>query len=427
MSTMAYVVSLVDCNNFYVSCERVFDPKLEGRSVVVLSNNDGVIISRSNEAKALGIGMAVPFFKIRRLIEANDVQVFSANFPLYGDMSQRVMNTLSQFTPDMEIYSIDEAFLDFSGFKGVDLTAYGRKIRGTVKQWTGIPVSIGIAGTKTLAKIGNEIAKRSPKAEGVVNLVKSEHLDQALARVEVEEVWGIGRRSAPRLRDKGIETALDLREAEEAWIKNKFGLPGLRTVLELRGTPCLTLESSPPPKQGITTSRSFGAPVESLDDLKEAVADYVSHAAEKLRGQESLARILTVFLMTNPFGKDSQYHNAIPIELPIPTDSTPELLHQALAGTERIFRKGYRYHKAGVMLSGLLPRGQVQADLWEKEGPDPERRRKLMQALDRVNARMGAGTVAFAAEGIHKVWRMKSERRSKRYTTRWDELVEVTV
>lgn len=427
MSLMENVVALVDCNNFYVSCERVFDPKLEGRPVVVLSNNDGVIISRSNEAKALGIGMAVPFFKIHRLIEENDVQVFSANFPLYGDMSQRVMSTLSQFTPDMEIYSIDEAFLDFSGFKGVDLTIYGRKIRGTVKQWTGIPVSIGIAGTKTLAKIGNEIAKRYPKAEGVVNLVKFGHLDQTLARVEVEDVWGIGRRTAPRLREQGIKTALDLRNADESWIEKRLGITGLRTVLELRGTPCLTLESSPSPKQGITTSRSFGTPVESLDDLKEAVADYVSRAAEKLRSEGSAANVLTVFLMTNPFGKDPQYHNSISIRFPVPTDSTPEFLSSALTGTESIFRKGYRYHKAGVMLSGLLPRGQVQADLWEQGESGRGSKERLMRALDVVNARMGAGTVSFAAEGIHKVWRMKSERRSKRYTTCWDELVEVTV
>lgn len=425
MSLMDNVVALVDCNNFYVSCERVFNPKLEARPVVVLSNNDGVIISRSNEAKALGIGMAVPFFKVQRLIQEHDVLVYSANFALYGDMSRRVMTALSQFSPGMEVYSIDEAFLDLSGFKVSGLTEYGRTIRATVKQWTGIPVSIGIAITKTLAKLANELAKHSSRAGGVVNLVNSTHLERALSQVEVEDVWGIGRKTAPRLREQGIKTALDLCNANETWIEKHLGMTGLRTVTELRGTPCITLESSPPPKQGITTSRSFGVPVESLADLKEAVADYVSRAAEKLRGEGSVAKVLTVLLMTNPFGRDPQYHNSISIEFPVPTDSTPELLRSALTGTEKVFRKGYRYHKAGVMLTGLMPRGQTQTDLWEQGEPDRGRKERLMRALDAVNARMGAGTVAFAAEGIHKVWRMKSERRSKRFTTRWDELVEV--
>lgn len=426
MSIMAYRVALVDCNNFYVSCERVFDPKLEGRPVVVLSNNDGVIISRSNEAKLLGIGMAVPFFKVRPIIERYDVQTFSANFALYGDMSQRVMGTLSQFSPEMEIYSIDEAFLDLSGFKGVDLTAYARKIMVTVRQWTGIPVSIGVAVTKTLAKVANEIAKHSPRADGVRNIADSSHRDQALAEVDVKDVWGIGRRTAPRLREKGIKTALDLRDADEVWIKKTLGLPGLRTVLELRGTACLTLESSPPPKQGITISRSFGKPVESLEDIKEAVADYASRATEKLRSEGSVAKVVSVFLMTNPFNRDPQYHPSIAVELSIPTNSTPEILRPALLGLEKIYRQGFLYHKAGVMLTGLMPRGLVQGDLFQPETQERRRSKPLMEAVDRINARMGSGAVAFAAEGIHKGWRMKSERRSQRYTTRWDELVEVT-
>lgn len=422
---MPSFVALVDCNNFYVSCERVFDPGLSGKPVVVLSNNDGVIISRSNEAKALGIRMAVPFYKVRGLIEQHNVLSYSANFTLYGDMSRRVMTVLSQFTPEMEIYSIDEAFLDLSGFKTATLSEYGRTIRATVKQWTGIPVSIGIAVTKTLAKLANELAKHTPESEGVVTLVDSKVVEPALSRVEVEDVWGIGRKTAPRLRDRGIRTALNLRNADEAWIEKQLGINGLRTVRELRGTSCITLESAPPPKQGITTSRSFGTPVESLPDMKEAVADYVSRAAEKLRAEGSVARILTVFLMTNPFNKDPQYHNSISVEFPVPTDSTPELIHRALAGTERIFRKGFRYHKAGVMLTGLMPKGQAQTDLWEQDEPERKRKDRLMKALDAVNAKMGAGTVAFAAEGIRKGWRMKSERRSRRFTTRWDELMEV--
>jgi DNA polymerase V len=260
----------------------------------------------------------------------------------------------------------------------------------------------------------------------VVNLVDSPHAECALLQVEVEDVWGIGRRTAPRLRDHGIYTAQDLRESDEAWIKKQFGLPVLRTVLELRGTPCLTLESSPQPKQVITTSRSFGKPVETLGELKEAVADYVSRAAEKLRCESSVAKVVTVFLMTNPFNKDPQYHKSIAVKLPEPSDSTSELLRSAHVGLEKIFRQGFRYHKAGVLLTGILPKGLTQEDLFQK---DPSRRRRsesLMRALDQVNARLGSGALVFAAEGTHKAWRMKSERRSQRYTTRWEELMEVS-
>jgi len=285
-----------DCNNFYVSCERVFNPKLAQKPVVVLSNNDGCVVARSNEAKALGIKMGVPAFKISNLIKTHKIQTFSSNYALYGDMSQRIMNTLAGFTPDIEIYSIDEAFLDLSQCKRYNLTDYGHKIRSTIKQWTGIPVSIGIAETKTLAKIANKIAKKSVKAEGVLNLTASHYQNRALEITDVEDVWGIGRSYSRFLKKYGIHNALQLRDADDNFIKKKMGITGVRLLQELRGVSCYALEHSPSPKKGITVPRTFKNSIESLDDLKEAVATYVSIGAEKLRKERSVAGVLMVFL-----------------------------------------------------------------------------------------------------------------------------------
>lgn len=412
--------ALVDCNNFYASCERVFDPSLEGKPVVVLSNNDGIVVARSNEAKALGIGMGVPEFQIRGLIRRHDVRVFSSNYTLYGDMSQRVMETLAQLAPDFEIYSIDEAFLSLSGFAGRDLAEYGRAIRATVKRWTGIPVAIGLAETKTLAKVAARVAKRSKEDAGVFDLTSCRNRDALLAGTPVEDVWGVGPAFARLLTRHGIATALALREADEQWIGRCLGVVGRRLVLELRGVSCLPLEDCPQPKQGITVSRSFGRPVTTLAEMREAVADYSVRAAEKLRGERLAATVLTVFLTTNTFKDEPQYSNAVTMTLPGATDGTPDLLRCALSGVARIFREGYRYKKAGVMLTALVPAGRVQHDLFDHF--DRERSSRLMRAVDRLNDQMGAGTLRYAAEGFSKRWRARFERRSPAYTTSWREL-----
>ncbi len=414
------IVALVDCNNFYASCERVFNPKLEGKPVAVLSNNDGCVVARSSEVKALGIPMGIPAFKIRNLIESGKVHVFSSNYALYGDMSQRVMETLVRFTPELEVYSIDEAFLNLSGFGRRDLEAYGHEIQETVRRWTGIPVSIGIAETRTLAKIANRFAKRSPKARGMLNLTGSQHREKALELTDVENVWGVGRRYAKFLRKHGIETALDLSRTDDWWVKKHMSIVGLRTVRELRGIPSISMELCPPPNKQICVSRSFGKPVSTLVEIEEAVAFYVSRAAEKLRKQNSAAGALMVFMMTHRFRNEPQYASSTIVSLPVQTDCTRELIHYALKGVKSIYRKGYRFQKAGVVLAEIRPSDQIQTDLFDTK--DRQGSKKLMQALDHINARMGTGTLKYAAEGLVKPWKTKFERRSPRYTTRWNEV-----
>jgi len=420
---MPPLFALVDCNNFYVSCERVFNPKLAGKPVIVLGNNDGIVVARSNEAKALSIPMGVPAFKFQPLIRKHDVKVFSSNYALYGDMSQRVMETLQQFSPEVEVYSIDEAFLSLLGFESRNLTDYGRLIRTTVKQWTGLPVSVGIAETKTLAKVANHHAKRSSDVAGVFDLTAWPDRDGLLAKVPVEDVWGIGPNHSRRLKQYGVKTALALRQADDQWIRKQMGVVGLRTVQELRGISCLPLEECPPPKQGITCSRAFGKPITTLTEMREAVATYTARAAEKLRGEQLAASTLTVFLTTNPFKDEPQYSNAVTLRLPAATDATPELLNVALRGIETIYREGFRYKKAGVMLLELLPVGQVQPNLFDQA--DHERSKRLMKAVDAVNAHDGADTVRFGAVGLTQHWRTTFVRRSPGYTTHWNELVTV--
>lgn len=422
---MSPVFALVDCNNFYVSCERVFDPKLEGRPVIVLSNNDGCAIARSNEAKALGIKMGEPVFRIRDLIKAHDIQVYSSNYALYGDMSRRVMQTLSQFTPDIEIYSIDEAFLDLSGFKHYDLTDYGRRIRSTIKRWTGIPVSIGIAETKTLAKVANRIAKKSEKADGVLDLTDSPFRDKALEITDVADVWGIGRRYARFLMMNGINTARRLRDADEALIKNKMGVVGTRILRELRGIPCYSLENCPPRKKEITVSRSFKLPVESLDELKEAIAAYASRGAEKLRKEHSAAGVLMIFLMTNRFEKRC-YIKFEAVRLPVATSDSSELIRYAHEGLGKIYRKGLKYKKAGVMFQELVSEDRIQTGLFDHR--DRKRSKLLMKTLDAVNASIGGGSLKYAAEGlrINPRWRTVFRKRSPSYTTNWNQLLKVS-
>ncbi len=417
---MPPIFALVDCNNFYASCERVFNPRLAGKPIVVLSNNDGCVVARSNEAKALGIGMGVPEFQVRPLLRSHRVHVFSSNYTLYGDMSQRVMETLEQFCPDLEVYSIDEAFLGLLGFERHDLAEYGRQIRRTVKQWTGIPVSVGIAETKTLAKIANRIAKRTPDLEGVFDLLACSDRETVLGRVAVEDVWGIGRNHTRVLNQHGITTALQLREVDDQWIRKRMGIVGLRLVMELRGVSCLDLEQCPAPKQSLTCSRAFGTLISTLADMEEAVSVYTSRVAEKLRRERQAATVLTVCLTTNEFKEGPQYSNALTLKLPVVTDSTADLILCALHGIRAIYRDGYRYKKAGVMLTGLVPISQTQADLFDSQ--DRKKTKRLMTALDAVNDRWGAGTLQYASSGITKAWKTQFHRRSPAYTTDWDHL-----
>jgi len=415
------IFALADCNNFYASCERVFDPKLEGRPIVVLSNNDGCVVARSDEAKALGIKLGTPEFEIRDLLTAHQVRIFSSNYVLYGDMSERVMETLQEFTPKIEVYSIDEAFLDFSGFAGRDLTEYARKIRTTVKQWTGLPVSLGVATTKTLAKVANRLAKKSPTADGVVNFLGVTDLDAILAGIDVADVWGIGRNYTKMLKANNIASALDLRNADDRWIRRRMGVVGLRTVLELRGTSCYPLEHNPPAKQSIGVSRSFGNPIQTLEEMKQAVAMHVARAGEKLREQKLAAQVMTVFMMTDRF-KDPHPMYTTTVELPVATDDTQEMLRFAMCCTEQLFSKNRIYKKAGIFLMQLTPADQIQQNLFYD--PDREPSKRLMQAMDQINLKMGSGTIQFASAGVgaSQRWQVRANHRSRCFTTRWNEL-----
>lgn len=421
-STKHSKFALVDCNNFYVSCERVFNPKLIGKPVVVLSNNDGCIIARSNEAKALGIPMGAPLFKIADLVKTQGVITLSSNFTLYGDMSERVMQILNQFTPDIQIYSIDEAFLHLTQ---KDTVAYARKIRETILQWTGIPVSIGIANTKTLAKVASHRAKKNPSAGGVCSLETQNEIDATLDYLPVTDIWGIGSRSGVTLRKFGIITAKDLRDANDALIKKQLKIVGLRTVWELRGTSCLPLEEAPPPKKSITCSRSFGKKIETLQELSEAIASYTSRAAEKLRNQDSLASILTVYVVLHPIieGRQQAYH--VRVCLPEATDYTPRLIHLAIAGVKELFQEGNVYRKAGIILDGLVSNQSYQQDLFSP--PPSEKQTRLMKAIDRINKHYDTKKVRSAAEGFEKPWSMKQDRRTPHYTTDWTEILKIKI
>jgi len=419
---MPPVFALVDCNNFYVSCEQVFNPMLIGKPVVVLSNNDGCVIARSNEAKAIGIQMGIPVFKIQDMIKAHGVHVYSSNYALYGDMSQRIIEILSEFTPDVEIYSIDEAFLDLSGFKRCDMTDYGYSIRSKIRKWTGIPVSVGIAETKTLAKIANRIAKKSKKAGGVLDLTGSPYQERFLAITAVENVWGVGRSYSRFLKSVGINNALQLRNAPDSFIKKEMGIVGLRILQELRGISCYPLEQYPPPKKEITVSRSFQHPIIDIADISEAVAAYTSNGAEKLRKAHLEANILVVFLMTNPYNMRARYFNMKTIRLPFSTSDTSELIKYAHTGLNEIYRKGYPYKKAGVIFRDLSSDSHTQMTLFDyKKG---EQSKEVMQALDRINKRFGSDSIRYAATGSTRSqkWKTVFQKRSPSYTTNWDQL-----
>ena len=418
------LVALVDVNNFYVSCERLFDPRLEGRPVVVLSNNDGIIIARSQEAKDLGIAMGETVHKVRDFLRRRHVRVYSSNYALYGDMSGRVVSVLKRFTPYLEVYSIDESFLDFTGF--ADPEAHGFKVRDAVRRWTGLPVSVGIAATKTLAKAANRVAKKDPEHGGV--FVMPDDPDALLSTLSADAIWGIGRRLAARLARIGVATALDLKNAEPKFIRARLGVAVERTVLELRGRPCLDLEPAPPDRKGIMVSRGFGRPMTAYPDIAEAVASYVSRAAEKLRRQGLAANRLTVSLRTSPFDtRREPYANAAGFQFPQATFHTPSLIAAAHRCLKRIYKPGPAYRKAGVFLDALEKTGGMQLGLFADA--DTDRQRALMQAVDRINGDWGRDTVRFAATGARHPrgapWSMKQDMRSPCYTTRWRDLKRV--
>lgn len=417
------VFALVDCNNFYASCEKLFDPKLASKPVVVLSNNDGCVVARSAEVKALGIPMGVPWFKIQKEVKQYGIVAFSSNYALYADMSNRVVEVLGQFTPNLEVYSIDESFLDLSGFNR-DLVEYGQEIRLRIQQWLGLAVCVGIAPSKTLAKLANHCAKKGLAGSGGVcdfTTMTESQLSQLFAGIEVGEVWGVGRKIEARLANMGITTVLQLREADPDLIRYKFSVVLERTVRELRGVSCLDLEEVAPDKQQIMCSRSFGQYVYDRDQLEEVVASYVARAAEKLRKQASLAGALMVFIRTNPFNpKEPQYQRSMTIPLPEATADTRVLVMWALKGLKRIYRPGFAYQKAGVMLSELRPKAMAQASLFADPGDD--RGQRLMATLDVINQRWGRGTLRSAVEGMEKPWQMKRQRLSPSYTTDWQGL-----
>ncbi len=419
---MKSIFALVDCNNFYVSCERVFRPDLENRPVVVLSNNDGCVVARSNESKALGIKMGQPAFKAVDLFKKHNVIVFSSNYSLYADMSSRVMQTLANYTPDIEIYSIDEAFLSFDGIQK-NLTDHCRNMRNTVKKWTGIPVSIGIAHTKTLAKIANHLAKKSKKANGVLDLTNQRWLDKALQAIDVGDIWGIGSKSAIKLKTAGISNAYHLKNADLNWIKKVFGVNGLRTVYELNSQACFTLEENPPAKKSVTVSRSFGKPIETLEELKNATAGYTARACEKLRQQNLAANSMIVYAMTNRFDEKTSYFNSHSITFDTATNYTPLVISAAIKAVEKIFRNKSKFKKSGVIFNDLVSADRLQPNLFDRV--DHTKNKRLMKAIDNINSRFSLNKVTWAAEGLNKPWQTKFDYRSKRYTTRWNELLEI--
>lgn len=425
MNDPSPVFGLIDCNNFYCSCERVFDPKLRGVPVVVLSNNDGCAVARSNEAKALGIGMGDPAHEFRHIARKHGVRILSSNYTLYGDMSARVTDVLRTFG-DIEVYSIDESFLDLKPVTG-SRAEYAQAIRQTVLQWTGIPVSIGIAPTKTLAKLANKNAKKT--TAGVLDLTAPDaRVEDVLAATDVGDVWGVGFMNAPRLKRIGINTALQLRDVDTTWVRKRMTVVGLRTVLELRGRSCIELEDAPTTRKGITSSRSFGKRVTRLDDLCEAVATYVSRAAVKLRKFNLACGTLMVFVETDRFRTElPQYNASRATTLATESDDTPELISTALSLTRKLYRQGYEYKKAGVMLTNLVRRSAVQQGLFDEV--DRCRSAALMGVVDRINRTHGRDTLVFGAARLattRKAWPTKFDRLSPSYTTRWDDVPVVT-
>ena len=416
------VFALIDCNAFYVSCERVFNPKLNNRPVVALSNNDGCIISRSKEAKALGIKMGVPLFKVKDIVEKEKVVVFSSNYTLYADMSRRVMNIISSSSPYTEIYSIDEAFVELSSLP-IDYESYAHQLRQTILQHTGIPVSIGIASTKTLAKVANHKAKKDDSLNGVCSLVNYNNIDQILELTEVGDVWGVGRRLSKKLINHGIHNAKLLKNCSDSWIRKMMSVNGLKTITELRGISCIPLEEYSMTRKSCCTTRSFGKLLTNLDDIEQAVTTFARRAAERIRSESLAASCVSVFVRTNPFDKKSAYYsNGASRTLSHPTHDSITIIETSLLLTKRIFKNNYQYKKAGVLLSGLCNESEIQETLFEK---NYNQNSDLMSAVDAINYRYGRDTLQMASECKVGNWRQKRENCTRNYTTQIDRLLLV--
>lgn len=415
-------MALVDCNSFYCSCERVFNPKLENKPVIVLSNNDGCVVSLTDESKKIGIQMGQPYFQILDLCKKHNVNVFSSNYTLYGDMSRRVMSTLSEFVPEMEIYSIDEAFLNFTGFDRSKVTQYSKEIRKTVLRNTGIPVSVGIGPTKVLAKVANKIAKKNKSQTlGVFSLCETDEIEKHLKTFPVQDIWGIGSKSAQKLMHHRIFTAAQLRDANNYLIKKELTVVGSRIQKELSGTPCMELELIQNDKKQIISSRSFGKAVTTLDELKESVASHISASFEKLRKQKSITKRITVFIHTNRFKNTPQYYNSGSVEFISGTSVTNKAIKASFLVLENIYRKGYEYKKAGVILTELYTKQLSQIDFFGCY--DTPREEQFMNTIDSINLKNGKDTAHFAACGISKFWQMASKMKSNCYTTQWTQLL----
>ena len=427
MSSIKYTtkknkIALVDCNSFYVSCERLFNPKIQKKAVVVLSNNDGCVISRSREAKDLGIKMGEPYFKVKELVKKNKVEVYSSNYALYGDISRRVMKVLKTFSPKVEIYSIDEAFIDLSFIDEKGVEDYGREIRSRVLKWTGIPTSVGIASTKTLSKVANHIAKK--EKAGVIYL--NTNIDESLKKFPIEDVWGVGKQLSKFYRKNNISNAYDLKNVSNTWVKKGTNVLGAKTAMELRGIPCIDLQIDQEKRKNCCVSRSFGRKVKDLNELEESVITHCLNAAEKIRADDQIAKTITVFIRTSPFDKNRRYYsNSKTIDLAIPTSNSIELIKNAVKALTDIYKYGYAYQKAGIILSGLKDANQNDQNLLT---PLLENKsKKLMKAIDYTNTKYGRYAISIAQAGLSKGWKMRREHSSKIDTASFDSLPKIVV
>ena len=427
MSSIKYTtkknkIALVDCNSFYVSCERLFNPKIQKKAVVVLSNNDGCVISRSREAKDLGIKMGEPYFKVKDLVKRNKVEVYSSNYALYGDISRRVMKVLKTFSPKVEIYSIDEAFIDLSFIDEKGAEDYGREIRSRVLKWTGIPTSVGIASTKTLSKVANHIAKK--EKAGVIYL--NTNIDERLKKFPIEDVWGVGKQLSKFYHKNNISNAYDLKNVSNTWVKKGTNVLGAKTAMELRGIPCIDLQIDQEKRKNCCVSRSFGRKVKDLNELEESVITHCLNAAEKIRADDQIAKTITVFIRTSPFDKNKRYYsNSKTIDLAIPTSNSIELIKNAVKALTDIYKYGYAYQKAGIILSGLKDANQNDQNLLT---PLLENKsKKLMKAIDYTNTKYGRYAISIAQAGLSKGWKMRREHSSKIDTASFDSLPKIVV
>jgi DNA polymerase V len=414
--------ALVDCNNFYASCERVFKPQLRNKPIAILSNNDGCVIARSDEAKAIGLPMGAPAFKYKSFFKANDVTVFSSNYPLYGDMSDRVISILKQFTPDVEPYSIDEAFLEFKGFDNYDMQSYGEKIQKRILKWTGIPTSVGIAPTKALSKVANKIARKFPRETNNVFIIRTDKQRiKALKWTKIESVWGIGRRLSLRLKSQGVTTAYDFSLLSDTWVLKNFSITELKLKKDLEGKPTLKLEDTTKSKKSIATTRSFETTYSDIDNIKERISTFAVNCAEKLRKQESSCNFIIVLLSSDRHKKDMEQHReSIHIALPYPTNSSLIISKYAVKAVASIFKKGIKYKRAGIIVTGLVPTDNHQLNFFEAQNPKHTR---LMKAIDNLNSKLGDYKIKLGNQDLERTWKMRQEHLSPRYTTQINELL----